>query len=54
MSRTLIIIALVVFICVFLLVRRIYTCKSDKSEQTSQTPADDTQETAEAETGGDE
>jgi len=52
MPWTLIIIALIVFICVFFLVRRIYTCKPDKSEQTSQTPADDTQETAEA--GGDE
>jgi len=51
MPWTLIIIALIVFICVFFLVRRIYTCKPDKSEQTSQTP-DDTQETAEA--GGDE
>jgi len=47
-----IILALIAFICVFVLVRRVYTCKPDKSEPTSQTPADDTQETAD--TGGDE
>jgi F0F1-type ATP synthase assembly protein I len=51
MPWTLIIIALIVLICAFFLVRRIYKCKPDKSEPTSQTPADGTQEAAEADEG---
>ena len=51
MFWTLIILSLFVFICAFFLVRRMYTSKPKKSEETSQTLDEGMGETAEADGG---